>query len=107
MKKVCQWVVTLSYKNDKSKPKFIFKASKDPRGNKIEKFQIVKGWLDENGQPKEKVFTVMETYDGKGQDNFVGIWGDPDFNINQEAFYYAQVALFSCFFECVAHVRQN
>ena len=76
----------LAYKNDKSKPKFIFKASKDPRGNKIEKFQIVKGWLDENGQPKEKVFTVMETYDGKGQDNFVGIWGDPDFNINQEAF---------------------
>ena len=35
----------------------------------------------------------METYDGKGinQDNFVGIWGDPDFNINQEAFYYARV----------------
>ena len=82
---------SLDYKNDKSKPKFIFKASKDPKGNKIEKFQIVKGWLDENGQPKEKVFTVMETYDGKGQDNFVGIWGDPDFNINQEAFYYARV----------------
>ena len=82
---------SLDYKNDKSKPKFIFKASKDPKGNKIEKFQIVKGWLDENGQPKEKVFTVMETYDGKGQDNFVGIWSDPDFNINQEAFYYARV----------------
>ena len=82
---------SLAYENDKSKIKFIFKASKDPKGNKIEKFQIVKGWLDENGQPKEKVFTVMETYDGKGQDNFVGIWRDPDFNINQEAFYYARV----------------
>lgn len=82
---------SLAYKNDKSKPKFIFKASKDPKGNKIEKLQIVKGWLDENGQLKEKVFTVMETLDGKGQDNFVGIWDDPDFNINQEAFYYARV----------------
>ena len=82
---------SLAYENDKSKIKFIFKASKDPKGNKIEKFQIVKGWLDENGQPKEKVFTVMETYDGKGQDYFVGIWHDPDFNINQEAFYYARV----------------
>ena len=82
---------SLAYKNDKSKPKFIFKASKDPKGNKIEKLQIVKGWLDENGQLKEKVFTVMETLDGKGQDNFVGIWDDPDFNINQEVFYYARV----------------
>jgi hypothetical protein len=82
---------SLAYKNDKSKPKFIFKASKDPKGNKIEKLQIVKGWLDENGQLKEKVFTVKETLDGKGQDNFVGIWDDPDFNINQEAFYYARV----------------
>ena len=82
---------SLAYKNDKSKPKFIFKASKDPKGNKIEKLQIVKGWVDENGQLKEKVFTVMETLDGKGQDNFVGIWDDPDFNINQEAFYYARV----------------
>ena len=82
---------SLAYKNDKSKPKFIFKASKDPNGNSIDKFQIIKGWLDENGQPKEKVFTIMETLDGKGQDNFVGIWDDPDFNINQEAFYYARV----------------
>ena len=82
---------SLANNNDKSKPKFIFKASKDPRGNKIEKFQIVKGWLDENGQPKEKVFTVMKTNDGKGQDNIVGIWDDPDFSINQKAFYYARV----------------
>ena len=44
---------SLAYENDKSEIKFIFKASKDPKGNKIEKFQIVKGWLDENGQPKE------------------------------------------------------
>ena len=82
---------SLVRKINNSKPKFIFKASKDPKGNKIEKFQIVKGWLDENGQPKEKVFTVKETADGKGQDTFVGIWVDPDFNINQEAFYYARV----------------
>ena len=33
----------------------------------------------------------METDDGKGQDNLVGIWVDPDFNINLEAFYYARV----------------
>jgi len=82
---------SLANNNDKSKPKFIFKASKDPNGNTIDKFQIVKGWLDENGQPKEKVFTVMESADGMGQDNFVGIWYDQDFNINQEAFYYARV----------------
>lgn len=82
---------SLVRKINHSKPKFIFKASKDPKGNKIEKFQIVKGWLDENGQPKEKVLTVMESADGKGQDTFVGIWDDPDFNINQEAFYYARV----------------
>ena len=33
----------------------------------------------------------MESADGKGQDNFVGIWYDLNFNFNQEAFYYARV----------------
>ena len=49
----------LAYENDKSEIKLSLRL-KDPKGNKIEKFQIVKGWLDENGQPKEKVFTVIK-----------------------------------------------
>ncbi|ERL46538.1 Protein-export protein SecB [Candidatus Micropelagos thuwalensis] len=77
--------------NSEAKPRFVFKISKDPKGSKIDKFQIIKGWVDEDGQIGEKVFTVMESADGKGLDTFVGIWVDKDFKIDQEAFYYARV----------------
>ena len=82
---------SLTNLNSEAKPRFVFKISKDPKGSKIDKFQIIKGWVDEDGQIGEKVFTVMESADGKGLDTFVGIWVDQDFKIDQEAFYYARV----------------
>ena len=82
---------SLTNLNSEAKPRFVFKISQDPKGSKIDKFQIIKGWVDEDGQIGEKVFTVMESADGKGLDTFVGIWVDQDFKIDQEAFYYARV----------------
>ena len=82
---------SLTNLNSEAKPRFVFKISKDPKGSKIDKFQIIKGWVDEDGQIGEKVFTVRESADGKGLDTFVGIWVDQDFKIDQEVFYYARV----------------
>ncbi len=82
---------SLTNSNSESKPRFGFKISKDPKGNNIDKFQIIKGWVEEDGKVNEKVYNVIESANGKGQESVFGIWVDQDFKINQEAFYYARV----------------
>ena len=82
---------SLTNSNSVSKPRFVFKISKDPKGNNIDKFQIIKGWVEEDGKVNEKVYNVIESANGKGQESVFGIWVDQDFKINQEAFYYARV----------------
>ena len=39
-------------------PRFIVVASKDPDGANLDRAQIVKGWLDEDGNLNEKVYDV-------------------------------------------------
>jgi hypothetical protein len=80
--------------------------------------QIIKGWLDKNGNTHEKVYDVVwgdaETRkpgtDGKlppvgntvdvpnatwtntiGDPELITVWKDPDFDPKQKAFYYARV----------------
>ncbi len=90
MQKACPWG-DLTQNQNKTKPVFVFKVAKDPRGNPIDKLQIVKGWLDKDGQTHEKVFTVEESETGNGTDSFFAIWVDDDFRNEQPAFYYARV----------------
>ena len=82
---------SLTNLNSESKPRFVFKISKDPKGNNIDKFQIIKGWVEEDGKVNEKVYNVIESANDKGQESVFGIWVDQDFKINKEAFYYARV----------------
>lgn len=97
-------------------PTFVVVASKDPVGANLDRVQIVKGWLDGNGQSQEQVYNVAwsdertKTSDGSlaavgntvnlttGKvDNSIGaaqlssVWQDPQFDSNQSAFYYARV----------------
>jgi hypothetical protein len=97
-------------------PSFLVYALRDPIGANLDRIQIVKGWLDENGEQQEKVFDVAWS-DGRvpGDDgklppvgstvdlsipawtNTIGAselgtaWTDPDFDPAQPAFYYARV----------------
>ncbi|NND69420.1 MAG: DUF3604 domain-containing protein, partial [Halioglobus sp.] len=97
-------------------PVFIVLASKDPLDANLDRIQIVKGWLDSNGQQQERVFDVAwagerspgpdgklpavgDTVDrssGKNS-NTIGAaqlsahWVDPDYSADQSAFYYARV----------------
>jgi hypothetical protein len=97
-------------------PAFLVYALRDPVGANLDRLQIVKGWLDEEGNPQEEVYDVAWSGDRKpGQDgklpavgntvdlsvptwlNTIGaselgtVWRDPDFDPDLKAFYYARV----------------
>jgi hypothetical protein len=91
-------------------------ALKDPIGGNLDRIQIVKGWMDDQGKTYEKVYDVVWSGDREpGSDgklppvgntvdvksatftNTIGdselgtVWTDPDFDPSQKAFYYARV----------------
>ena len=88
-------------------PKFLVSAIKDPgtqraQGTPLQRLQIVKGWY-RDGQLHEKVVDVAggdtgATVNlsnceriGSGHDRLCSVWQDPDFNAQDNAFYYARV----------------
>ncbi len=100
-----------------SAPVFIVAAARDPDGANLDRVQIVKGWLDQQGELQEHVYDVAfsdereadpETgrlpdvgntidYDNASYMNTIGsaqlsaVWKDPDFDPGLRAFYYARV----------------
>ena len=99
-------------------PTFLVAALKDPIGANLDRIQIVKGWLDANGQTQEKVYDVVWGdadkrrlgTDGKlpavgstvdvanatwtntiGDPELITVWKDPDFDPALSAFYYVRV----------------
>jgi hypothetical protein len=99
-------------------PTFLVAAMKDPLSGNLDRIQIIKGWLDENGNPQEKIFDVVWSdsdtrtagADGKipavgntvdvanatwtntiGDPELITVWTDPEFDPAMKAFYYARV----------------
>ena len=99
--------------NDGRQPLFLAWATADPNTSKLQRIQIIKGWLD-NGEHKEQVYDIACS-DGlkpdpqthrcpdngarvnlddcsisgdKGAGELKTFWRDPDFKPGQEAFYY-------------------
>jgi hypothetical protein len=96
----------LSIKEDGKSPTFLVMAAKDPNGANLERVQIVKGWTNKDGSSSEKVYDISlsndagsntvdvknATYENSiGEAQFTSFWSDPDFNSNEEAFYYVRV----------------
>ena len=100
---------------DKS-PTFLIAALKDPIGANLDRYQIVKGWLDAKGNLHEKIYDVVWGGDRKldeqgklppvgntvdienatwtntiGAPELIAVWKDPEFNPNERAFYYGRV----------------
>ncbi len=90
-------------------PRFAVAALQDPGapgspGTPLQRIQIIKGWVDENGDTHEQVHDVAGDPDngasvdlatcepqGKGFTNLCTVWEDPDFDPSERAFYYARV----------------
>lgn len=98
-------------------PTFLVAALKDPIGANLDRYQIVKGWMDAKGKLNEKVYDVVWSGDRKadaktgkvptvgstvdvanatwtntiGAPELLAVWTDPDFDANESAFYYGRV----------------
>ncbi len=97
-------------------PRFLIHAAKDPLGGNLDRVQIVKGWIDDSGETRQRVHDVAwsdeRSLDAEGTlppvgntvdettasyTNTIGaaqlaaVWRDPDFDPEQRAFYYVRV----------------
>lgn len=99
-------------------PQLLIRADKDPMGANLDRLQVVKGWVDEQGMAQEKVFDVAWSdresrqvgKDGRltpvgstvdvaspsytnsiGAEQLATLWVDPEYHPEQAAFYYVRV----------------
>jgi hypothetical protein len=93
---------------DAGAPRFVVSALRDAGtdqrpGVSLQRLQIIKGWIAD-GQPHQQVFDVagdpengagvdLDTCQpfGAGSDTLCAVWTDPQFDPDQQAFYYARV----------------
>ena len=102
--------------DDTTAPRFILWAMKDPAGVNLQRMQVIKGWLEQDGS-REQVYDVAcadglvpdpnthrcpdngagvnlndcSVSAGKGAAQLKALWQDPDFNRDEHAFYYVRV----------------
>lgn len=107
----------LSAAPENGAPRILVHALRDPDGANLDRVQVIKGWLDANGESHERIYDVAVS-DGRSIDedgrcrepvgstvdvpnatysNTIGaaalsaFWQDPEFDPAEEAFYYVRV----------------
>jgi hypothetical protein len=101
---------------DGAAPVLLITAVKDPVDANLDRIQVIKGWVDAEGEPQERVYDVAWS-DGREPDadgrlpavgntvdittgsysNSIGsaqlaaAWTDPEFDASERAFYYVRV----------------
>lgn len=92
-----------------AQPRFVVSAMKDSGteqypGTDLQRVQIIKGWVDEEGNTHERVIDVAGDANngasvdeqscapkGVGAKALCAVWQDDNFDASQDAFYYARV----------------
>jgi hypothetical protein len=102
-----------------SSPGFMVWATRDPMDAPLQRVQMIKGWIDAEGQTQEKVVDIACADDlavdsatgrcpdngatvdlascnfspGSGANELKTLWHDPDYDAELSAFYYARVLM--------------
>jgi hypothetical protein len=102
---------------DGKAPTLMIRSIRDPDGANLDRVQVIKGWLDKDGELHERIYDVAVSDgreigdDGRANEavgstvdvanatyaNSIGdaalgaYWKDPDFDPNQRTFYYVRV----------------
>ena len=69
-----------------SKPSFLTYAIKDPDGQKLRALELIKGWVDDEGNLNAEVLPVVSN--DKGADSLCEVYVDNHFEPTQSAYYY-------------------
>ncbi|NKB37276.1 MAG: DUF3604 domain-containing protein [Gammaproteobacteria bacterium] len=115
-------------------PEFLFWAMQAGDGNRLQRVQIVKAWVNENGTKQELTYDVAcadglvpdaETLrcpdngakvnlddcsvsSDKGASELIGRWRDPEFELKEQALYYLRVLENpSCRWSTYEAIREN
>ncbi|MEZ5696886.1 MAG: DUF3604 domain-containing protein, partial [Sphingomonadaceae bacterium] len=97
-------------------PTFLAQALKDANSGGMQRLQIIRGWVDDKGELREKIYDIAcdkgkpdvkthrcpdngatidtstcEIPKGQGSVQFNVAWKDPDYDPNRRAFYYVRV----------------
>lgn len=107
----------LNFAEGQKSPSFTVRSTKDIDGANLDRMQMIKGWIDDNGERQERIYDlavsdnreigangrcttpVGNTVNVKdasyandiGDIGFETVWTDPDFNPKHSAFYYIRV----------------
>ena len=107
----------LSNPPENAAPRIMVRALRDPDGANLDRVQVIKGWIDAEGETHERVYDIAVSDDrvigddGRAREpvgNTVdienatftntigavaldGIWQDPNFDPGEDAFYYVRV----------------
>lgn len=106
----------LRYSGSENPASLMIWAMKGPNSGNLDRIQVVKGWIDESGEAQEKIFNVVwsgdrvidengslpavgntvdistATYTNTiGETQLFTTWTDPEFNPEEQAFYYVRV----------------
>lgn len=95
--------------SDDIEPAFLVSAAMDSgtpvsQGTPLQQIQIIKGWIDQDGNKHQKVHVVAGSpnngasvdlksckREGDGYKQLCEVWKDPEFDSSQRAYYYARV----------------
>ncbi|MCR9276973.1 MAG: DUF3604 domain-containing protein [Pseudomonadaceae bacterium] len=105
----------LPARDGEQSPGFLIEAAQDPLGARLDRLQVVKGWVDETGSTHERVFEAAwsndrdvvggrlqpiadsvdrrtgEVASTEGASELSVLWRDPEFDPSRPAFYYVRV----------------